>query len=391
MAWNEPGNNNNKDPWGNGNKKGGDDQGPPDLDEIYRNSVGKIKRFFGGGNGGGSSSDGGMAGLTVVAVVAGLVWGYMGFSTINTVERGVVLRFGQFHGLLDPGFNWQPAFMDRVIPIDVTSYSSFTSSGQMLTKDENVVEVSMSIQYRISDPEKYLFSVTDADYSLRQATDASLRYVIGHTNMNDILTTGREVVREETRALLAKTIEPYNLGLTVVDVNFLPARPPEEVKQAFDDAIAAQEDEEKFINQATAYAREREPEARGQVRRIEQEANAYKERVSLEAQGEVARFEKLLPEYLAAPEVTRQRLYIETMEAVYQNTSKVMVDVDGGNNMMYLPLDKIIQQQSSSPRVTNSSKSINYSSSSSSSNNSTIPTSTGRSSDRYSSRYDGGR
>ncbi|NTS77475.1 FtsH protease activity modulator HflK [Catenovulum sp. SM1970] len=393
MAWNEPGNSNNKDPWGNGNRKGGNDQGPPDLDEIYRDTVTKFKKAF-GGKGGNSSTpsngnDGGMAGLGILALVAVLIWVWMGISTIKEAERGVVLRFGQFHTILEPGLKWQPAFIDRVIPIDVESVVSMTSSGQMLTQDENVVVVSMDIQYRVLDARAYLFNVTDPDYSLRQATDAALRYVIGHTNMDEILTTGREVVRQQTRELLENTIEPYDLGLEVVDVNFLPARPPEEVKEAFDDAIAAQEDEEKFINEANAYAREREPAARGRVRRIEQEANAYKDSVILKAQGEIARFEQLLPQYIAAPEVTRNRLYLETMEKVYQNTSKVMIDVDGGNNMMYLPLDKILEQsrnaqqsQSAAP-VRSSGPQPVYSNPTSSTSNR---------SDRFSdSRYSNGR
>ncbi|WP_111979900.1 FtsH protease activity modulator HflK [Algibacillus agarilyticus] len=359
MAWNEPGNSNNKDPWGN-NNKGGKDQGPPDLDEIYRDTVTKMKKAFGGNGGSNNGSSNGSSGASSTGLVIGfivvlLVWAYMGLATIKEAQRGVVLRFGEFHSIIEPGLKWQPAFVDKIIPVDVESVVSLTASGEMLTQDENVVIVSMDIQYRILDPRAYLFSVTDPDYSLHQATDAALRQVVGHTNMDDILTTGREVVRQQTRELLDATIEPYNLGIEVVDVNFLPARPPEQVKEAFDDAIAAQEDEEKFVNEANAYAREIEPTARAKVRRMEQESEAYKQRVILEAQGEIARFEKLLPEYQAAPEVTRQRLYIETMEAVYANTSKVMIDVEGGGNMMYLPLDKIMQQQNNNVQTQNTS------------------------------------
>jgi membrane protease subunit HflK len=214
----------------------------------------------------------------------------------------------------------------------------------MLTQDQNLVRVTFEVQYRIADPRLYKFSVTDADNSLRQATDAALRYVVGHSLMDDVLTKGREVVRQNTRVELENIIKPYNLGLQVVDVNFRDARPPEEVKDSFDDAIAAQEDEQRYIQEAQAYARSKEPEARGRVNRVMQEAEAYKQQSQLKAQGEVARFEKLLPEYTASPQVTRERLYLETMEQVYGNTSKVLVDVKNGNNIMYLPLDKMMNQ-----------------------------------------------
>jgi membrane protease subunit HflK len=219
----------------------------------------------------------------------------------------------------------------------------------MLTKDENVVRVEMDVQYRVVNPEDFLFSTVRPVDSLSQATDSALRYVVGHTTMDDLLTTGRELVRQQTEVEIKGIIEPYKLGLEIVDVNFLPARPPEEVKGSFDDAIAAQEDEERYIREAEAYALSIEPQARGQVRRLEQQAKAYKEQQILKATGEVARFTKLLPQYQAAKEVTRERIYLETIESVYANTSKVMVDVEGGNNMMYLPLDKLINQSNGAP------------------------------------------
>ncbi|WAJ69923.1 FtsH protease activity modulator HflK [Catenovulum adriaticum] len=348
MAWNEPGNSNNKDPWGN---KGGKDQGPPDLDEIYNDTMNKIRKAFGGkggnNNSSGNKSGGGFssAGLILVAVILLLVWAYLGLSTIKEAERGVVLRFGQFHSIIDPGLQWQPAFIDEVTAVNVESISSLTSSGKMLTKDENVVLVEMEVQYRIENPRNFLFSVTEPIYSLRQATDSALRYVVGHSTMDNVLTTGREEVRQATWRQLEETIEKYHLGLQVVDMNFLAVRPPEQVKPAFDDAIAAQEDENRYIQEAQAYAKAREPEARGIVRRMEEEAKAYSSRVVLEARGEVARFEKLLPEYEAAPQVTRERLYIDTMEEVYSNTTKVLLDSEGSGNMIYLPLDKIMDKQ----------------------------------------------
>ncbi|MDX1676581.1 FtsH protease activity modulator HflK [Arsukibacterium sp.] len=339
MAWNEPGNNGkNNDPW----KQGGRDQGPPDLDEVFRNFGKKFGGMFGGGNK--SSGSGASAALMLILVIAVVVWLISGFYTIKDAERGVILRFGQYHTEVGAGIHWKPTFIDTVTPVNVQEVKSLRSDGFMLTQDQNLVRVTFEVQYRIYNARDYLFSVVDADQSLGEATDAALRFVIGHSIMDDVLTRGREVVRQNTRTELESIIAPYNMGLSLVDVNFRDARPPEEVRDAFDDAIKAQEDQERFVQEAQAYAREIEPRARGQVNRVMQEAEAYKQQVVLKAQGEVARFEQLLPEYLAAPKVTRDRLYLETMEAVYSKTSKVIVDVENGNNIMYLPLDKLMNQ-----------------------------------------------
>jgi len=340
MAWNEPGNN------------GGKDQGPPDLDEVIDNLSKKFSGIFGGGKS--PSNGGGLSGnaLLFLLLIIAAVWAVSGFYTIKEAERGMVLRFGLVHSQMTPGLHWKPTFVDTVIPVDIETSRSMAAAGFMLTKDENVVRVEMDIQYRVVDPEAFLFSTVNPTNSLSQATDSALRYVVGHTSMDDLLTTGREVVRQKTQVKINEIITPYNLGLEIVDVNFLPARPPEEVKGSFDDAIAAQEDEQRYIREAEAYALSIEPLARGQVRRLEQEAKAYKEQQILKATGEVARFAKLLPQYQKAKEVTRERIYLETIESVYANSSKVMVDVDGGNNMLYLPLDKLMGQgvsQSSAP------------------------------------------
>lgn len=349
MAWNEPGNN-DKDPWKN---KGGKNQGPPDLDELLNDLGKKVTGIFGGKTtkgGSGSGKSFSSIGLSIALIVASIVYAFSGFYTIKEAEQGIVLRFGEYSGTVEPGINWKWTFIDRIIPVDIQSTRDMPSSGFMLTKDENVVRVEMQIQYRVVDPRNYVFSVTNADDSLNQSLDSALRYVVGHADMDDILTSGRESIRQSVWQELEKIIEPYNLGLIVVDVNFKDARPPNEVKDAFDDAISAQEDEVRFLREAEAYARGIEPRARGRAKRMEQEAIAYKAQIVLDAEGEVARFEKILPEYQAAPKVTRERLYIATMEKVYGNTSKVMIDVEGSNNMMYLPLDKIIQQQNTSKR-----------------------------------------
>jgi len=378
MAWNEPGNN-DKDPW---KKKGGNNQGPPDLDDLLKDLANKFGGIFGGKSSGGKNSGKSVSnvGLIIALIVAILVYVFSGFYTIKEAEQGIVLRFGQYTGNVEPGLRWKWTFIDRIIPVDIQSTRDLPAAGFMLTQDENVVRVEMQIQYRVVDARNYVFSVTNADDSLSQSLDSALRYVVGHANMDDILTSGRETIRQQVWQELEKIIAPYNLGLIIVDVNFKDARPPEEVKDAFDDAIAAQEDEVRYLREAEAYARGIEPRARGRVKRMEQEALAYKGQIVLDAQGEVARFNKILPEYQAAPEVTRQRMYIATMEKVYSNTSKVMVDVDGGNNMMYLPLDKIMQQQSSNTRTSTQSMPITTQS------NSTRPStsSTGRS-DRFNS------
>ncbi|WP_394205898.1 FtsH protease activity modulator HflK [Shewanella waksmanii] len=337
MAWNEPGNK-GKDPWGN---KSGNDKGPPDLDEVFKNLS---KKFGGNGNGSGPSVS--AFGIGIVLVIAIAVWGLSGFYTVKEAEKGVALRFGQYIGEVEPGLQWKATFIDEVFPVNVSTVRSIPASGTILTSDENVVLVELDVQYRVIDPYLFLFSAVDANESLREATDSALRYVVGHNKMDDILTTGRDQIRRDTWEEVERIIEPYKLGINIVDVNFLPARPPEEVKDAFDDAIAAQEDEQRFIREAEAYSREIEPKARGQVQRMEQQANAYKEREILEARGKVARFEQLLPEYQAAPEVTRNRMYIEAMQEVMSGTNKVLIDAKNNGNMMYLPLDKLMQQNS---------------------------------------------
>ncbi|GGI79126.1 FtsH protease activity modulator HflK [Shewanella gelidii] len=340
MAWNEPGNKGN-DPWGN---KGGNgnDKGPPDLDEVFRN----LAKRFGGGKGKGPSGNAfGSISLLIALGIALTVWAASGFYTVKEAERGVALRFGEYIGEVDPGLHWRPTFIDAVFPVDVQTVRSIPAAGSMLTADENVVKVELDVQYRVTNPYAFIFSAVDANESLREATDSALRYVVGHNTMDDILTTGRDKIRTDTWEEIERILEPYNLGLSVVDVNFLPARPPEEVKAAFDDAIAAQEDEQRFIREAEAYAREIEPKARGTVQRMSQQASAYKQREILEAEGKVARFEKLLPEYKMAPEVTRKRLYIDTMQQVLSSSNKVLIDAKNSGNMMYLPIDKLMENK----------------------------------------------
>lgn len=322
------------------------EQSPPDLEEAFSNLLKKLS-----GNKGGKSSNSSSNPpnlnlgklLPVALVLGGIVWGASGFYTIKEAERGVVTRFGQLHSIVLPGLNWKPTFIDQVTPVNVEQVKELKTQGSMLTQDENMVKVEMTVQYRVQDPAKSLFSVTNPQDSLGQATDSALRYVIGHMTMDNILTTGRAVVRENTWKALNDIIKPYDMGLEVIDVNFQSARPPEEVKDAFDDAIKAQEDEQRYIREAEAYAREREPIARGNAQRILEAATAYKEQIVLDAKGEVERFQRLLPEFKTAPEVLKQRLYIQAMENVMSKTPKVMMEA--GNNLTVLPLEQILASQ----------------------------------------------
>ena len=269
MAWNEPGNGGKKDrdPWSN--NSGGKDQGPPDLDEALKNLMGKLglggKSSGGRGNQGNSGLSG--KGIGLVVALALVVWFISGFYTVKEAERGVIQRFGAYHAEVGSGLHWRPRFIDTVTNVDVNNIRSQQTQGSMLTEDENVVRVELGVQYRITNPRAYLFNVESPDSSLSQITDSALRYVIGHNTMDNILTVGRDEVRQQTREIIETLVARYDLGLAVVEVNFQGARPPEEVRDAFDDAIRAQEDEERFIREAEAYARQLEPTARGRVRR----------------------------------------------------------------------------------------------------------------------------
>ena len=351
----------NENGWGARDNKN-QEQSPPDIEEVFNNLLKKL----GGGNkkGGSNNTSPNIPSfnlgkiLPIAAVIGGIIWGASGFYTIKEAERGVTLRFGEFHSIVQPGLNWKPTFIDKVIPVNVEQVRELKTQGAMLTKDENMVKVEMTVQYRVQNPEKYLFSVSNADNSLGQATDSALRYVIGHMTMNDVLTTGRAVVREDTWKALNDIIKPYDMGLEVIDVNFQSARPPEEVKDAFDDAIKAQEDEQRYIREAEAYAREKEPIARGDAQRIVEEATAYKDRVVLDAQGEVERLQRLLPEFKAAPDLLKERLYIQTMEKVMANTPKVMLDSNNGNNLTVLPLEQLMSKKTAKPVTTTSESAV---------------------------------
>lgn len=340
MAWNEPGGNGKqRDPWGG-------DQGPPDLDEAFRKFREKLGAAFGGGGGGGGGSrnDAAQAGalLALVLAVVGAIWFYLGIHVIDEKERAVVLRFGRFHEILDPGFNWNPPLIDTVVPVNVTQERQYDSSGMMLTQDENIVELPIKVQYNIADVKAFVLNVQNPEVSLGHAADSALRHVVGSSKLEQVLSEGRAQIADETRVKLQSYLDTYGAGIQIVTVTIQEAKPPREVKSAFDDVIKAKEDEERTKNEASAYANGVVPEARGRAQRALEEAAAYRAKVVAESEGEAQRFEKLVTEYRKAPEVTRERLYLESMQRVLGNTQKVLVDVEGGNNMLYLPLDRIV-------------------------------------------------
>lgn len=354
MAWNQPGNNgHDRDPWGSSNSgnssgnKGNRKKGTTDLDDLFR----KLSRKLGGlggnnkGKNGSSNQNGvNINGRFIVFIIAAVViiWAASGFYTIKESDRGVVFRFGKYSHTVEPGLNWKPNFIEKVIPINVETIREEATNGMMLTSDENVIQVEMNVQYRVTDPAQYLFNVTNPDNSLRQAIDSAVRGIIGQSAMEQVLTTKRAFIRDETQKELENTIRPYNMGITILDVNFQAARPPEAVKAAFDDVIAAREEEQKTIREAQAYRNEVLPLAKGNAQKLIEEATAYKSSVVFKAEGEVASFAKMLPEYRAAPQITRERLYIETMERVLSNTRKVIVN-DKSNSMLVLPLEQILR------------------------------------------------
>jgi len=350
MAWNEPGGGNNKpkDPWGGG------DQGPPDLDEALKKLQDKLGGLFGGGgsSGGGSAGSSGIPGALVGVLVAGalLVWGLMGFYQIDQQERGVVLRLGKYHETVQPGLQWNPPLIDDVTRVNTTKVRAASLREIMLTQDENIVEVKLSAQYVINDPEKFVLRVRDPERSLQHAAQSALRHVVGGTSMDLVLTEGRAQIAIDVHRRLQEYLDLYETGILVSKVTVDESKPPTQVQAAFDDVIKAREDEERVKNEAQAYANGIVPEARGAAQRQIEEASAYKEQVVANAEGEAERFNRLLTEYRKAPEVTRERLYLDAVQAVYTQTSKVLVDVEGGNNLMYLPLDKLATQ-SAGPAV----------------------------------------
>ena len=292
-------------------------------------------------------SVGGIAGLLLV------VWGAMGIYMVDEQERGVVLRFGKYYTVLTPGLKWQPYLIDRVIVINVTQVRSFSSRGIMLTQDENIVDITVNVQYVIDSPKDFVINTRDPELSLRQATDSSLRHVVGSTVMDQVITEGRAEVALATQERIQQYVSDYLTGIGVRQVSIQRADPPEQVKAAFEDVISAREDKVRFINQATAYSNAIIPQARGEARRILEEGEGYKRDKIARAEGQAQRFDLVYDEYSKSPAITKNRLYLEAMEEVLANSNKILIDVsEGSNNLLYLPLDRLIntpESRSSAP------------------------------------------
>ena len=341
MGWNGP--DKGKDPWGGKNQ-------PPDLDEALKRLHDKMKQLFQRAAGkkpasilaSGSSSDSGPSGLLAGLIFLGVfvLWVLSGIFIVDPAEEAAILRFGKYIETVGPGPHWIPRFISSKIVINVDRVADYSYSAQMLTKDENLVSVALAVQYRIGDLQEYLFNVSDPEESLQQATSSALRQVVGTTTLDQIITEGRDAWGISVQDVLVKTLARYKTGIVIVNVSPQPARAPENVQDAFDDAIKAQEDGRRFKEQARAYAAKVVPIAEGNAKRIFEETKAFAEQVVLRARGETAEFLELLPEYTRAPYVTGERMYLDAMQQILSSTSKIIVDGKAGN-LMYLPLDKL--------------------------------------------------
>jgi modulator of FtsH protease HflK len=356
MSWNDS-NGNDQDPWKN--KRG--NQGPPDLDEVVRRMQEKLSSFFGGGGdkgkgkgkAAGSSGNGGPLLVVSIILIGLLAWEMV--YRIDPAERGVVMRFGEYVSTLQPGPHIRlPRPIEQVIKVNVERIQTLTSDSAMLTGDENIVDVEVAIQYRIKDVKNYLFAIADPDVSVRRVTESAIRDIIGGSTLTFVITEGRAEIATNAQTLIQEILDTYKSGIDVTSVNMQPAKPPEQVKASFDDAIKAREDEQRKINEAEAYRNEVVERSAGEAARIRLDAEGYQKSVVSQAEGEASRFSQLYTEYEKAPEVTRNRLYLDAMEQVMSSTSKVVMDNEGTSNMMYLPLDKLLDQSTSKSRPVDS-------------------------------------
>ncbi|SER66298.1 membrane protease subunit HflK [Vreelandella subterranea] len=413
MAWNEPGGGNQHDPWsgggrrggsdgggnrggnndGNNGNKGGNNQGPPDLDEALKKFQDKLSSMLGGGKksgGGGNKGSGGgkprnvfaLPGLLIIVALA--IWGAMGFYLVDQSERGVVLRFGEYQDIVTPGLQWNPPLIDEVRMVNVTRVRSLTQTQSMLTRDENIVEVEISAQYRVADPRDFVLNVRNPALSIDNALDSALRHVVGGTDMIDILTSGREILGSSVTSRLQSYLDNYGVGIQLQTINIESTSAPQPVIDAFDDVIRAREDRQRLINQGMAYANAIIPEAQGQAQRVVEQGQGYRESVVAEAQGQANRFNSLLAEYQNSPDIMRERMYLDAIEEVFGETPKVLLDVSDNAPMMYLPLEQLNRGQRASgasqqsntdgvdPRVLESLQSSNSQSGNPSSSSSSI-------------------
>jgi modulator of FtsH protease HflK len=361
--------------WGGGNNGGRKPEGPPDLEEIWRDLNRRISALFGNKGRGGNGDDGprpsspggfdprmvsgglGLLGLLLVAV-----WLGSGFYIVDASQRGVVMRFGKFLEVTEPGLRWRlPAPIESHELVNLTSVrtkeigyrgserNKVLKEAQMLTDDENIINIQFAVQYFIKDPIDFVFENRDPDEAVMQAAETAVREVVGKNKMDFVLYEGREQVAAQAAKLMQDILDRYKTGVLISKVTMQNAQPPEQVQDAFDDAVKASQDRERQKNEGQAYANDVVPKAKGTAARLLQEAEGYKQSMIANAEGDASRFKQILVEYSKAPEVTRQRMYLETMQQVYANTSKVMVDAKGQGNLLYLPLDKLMQAATAVP------------------------------------------
>jgi len=362
VAWNVPGGNGDKDkdrdPWSQRRRGAG---GSPDLDQIVRNIQRRLAGLFGGGGGSSGGGVGGGSGSTIgigLILLVGIgLWLLSGTYVVQQGERGVVLRFGKFQEATVGGLHWHLPYpvesvekvnVDKVSTIEI-GYRSDARGGRrkvpgealMLSGDENIIDIEFAVQYRIKDASAYLFNVRDPEGTISQATESAVREVVGQSTLDFALTEGRVSVSRDARKLLQEILDRYNTGIFIVTIETQKAQPPDEVKPAFDDAVKAREDEQRLKNEAEAYANDVVPRARGAAARLLQEAEAYKASVIARADGDARRFNQIYTEYAKAPAITRERLYIEAIEQVLSSTTKIFIDQKSGNNLLYLPIDRL--------------------------------------------------
>jgi len=339
---------NDKDPW-TGKDRG---QGPPELDEIFRKMNRRFRKVFGGRGGPSGPNSNGSIGVIIglVAVILIAIWFLVGLYKVAPAEKGVVLKFGRYEQTVGPGLHWLPPFIKSVNIVNVNHVWHYSYQAEMLTKDKNIVSVKLTVQYRVDKPRNYLFNVIQPRDSLEQVTKSALRQVVGHTKLERILTTGREAVRKKTQKQLVKTLAMYQTGLKLTDVTLQEANPPDEVIDAFDDAIKAREDAERYVNQAQAYRSKVVPKANGKASRIAQSAQAFKQKVILNAKADIQPFLALSKVYKRSPEVTRYRLYMESMEQALKGNRKLLMDSPKQHPMLYMPMPGMKSQGTAQSR-----------------------------------------
>lgn len=364
MALNDPN-------WG----RRGNNEGPPDLDELWRNLTQKFNKMFGGKGGGPSEPSGrsplsripGGAGLVVAIAIA--LWLASGFYIVDASQRGVVLRFGKYLQTTQPGLQWHIPFpfesaeivnVSQVRTVEVgyraTVKSKVLKESLMLTDDENIIDLQFAVQYLVKNPEDFLFNNRNPDEAVMQAAETAIREVVGKSKMDFVLYEGREQVAASVQKLLQEILDRYRTGIEVSKVTMQNAQPPEQVQAAFDDAVKAGQDRERLKNEGQAYANDVIPRAAGMASRLTQEADGYRQRVIATADGDASRFRQVLVEYQKAPAVTRDRMYLDTMQQIFGNVTKVLVDQKGGNNLLMLPLDKLVQMSGATVPVPDAAK-----------------------------------